>query len=77
MCINNINKIISELKTETKINKDKLPVYKIFNTITGAETKISLNANNSFHYIYNDDFTGVNCDIYVNQKNVNCLNCSY
>lgn len=73
MCIENINKIITVLKTETKINKDKLPVYKIFNTITGAETKISLNTNNSFHYVYNDDFTGVNCDIYVNQKTLIAL----
>ena len=75
MCIYNINKIISELKTETKINKDKdkIPVYKIFNTITGDETKISLNTNNSFHYVYNDNFTGVNCDIYVNQKTLIAL----
>ncbi len=75
MCIENINKIITVLKTETKINKnkDKLSVYKIFNTITGAETKISLNSNNSYHYIYNDNFTGVNCDIYVNQKTLIAL----
>lgn len=75
MCIENINKIITVLKTETKINKnkDKNVIYKIFNTINGAETKISINANNSFHYIYNDDFTGVNCDIYVNQKTLIAL----